>query len=74
MNTFLRLMDTTFRRDPNNNRPRINLHGSQKDQEQKKTGNYFDDRMLDESDSDEEGDGAAQKKAPKKERKKAKGK
>lgn len=31
MNYFLRLMDTTFRRDPNNNRPRINQMNSQKD-------------------------------------------
>ena len=54
MNTFLRLMDTTFRRDPRNNRPRINLHGSRKDQEQKKMGNYFDDRFLEDSDSDDE--------------------
>jgi len=33
MNTFLKMMDITFRRDPSNFRPRINKHASQKDQE-----------------------------------------
>lgn len=41
MNKFLKLMDITFRRDPTNFRPRINKMDSQKDQEQKKVGNYF---------------------------------
>lgn len=41
MNKFLKLMDITFRRDPTNYRPRINKHESQKDQEQKKSGNFF---------------------------------
>jgi len=41
MNMFLKNLDVTFRRDPNNFRPRINKHGSQKDQEQKLNGNYF---------------------------------
>ena len=41
MNRFLKMMDITFRRDPTNYRPRINKHESQKDQEQKKAGNYF---------------------------------
>lgn len=41
MNAFLKMMDVSFRRDPNNFRPRINKHESQKDQEQKKSGNYF---------------------------------
>lgn len=41
MNRFLKLMDITFRRDPTNYRPRINKHESQKDQEQKKAGNFF---------------------------------
>jgi ATP-binding cassette subfamily E protein 1 len=34
-------MDITFRRDPVNFRPRINKLNSQKDQEQKASGNYF---------------------------------
>ena len=41
MNKFLKQLNITFRRDPNNWRPRINKLNSQKDQEQKKTGNYF---------------------------------
>ena len=41
MNRFLKMMDITFRRDPNNFRPRINQHHSQKDQEQKASGDYF---------------------------------
>lgn len=41
MNKFLESLDITFRRDPNNFRPRINKLNSIKDSEQKKTGNYF---------------------------------
>lgn len=41
MNKFLKSLDITFRRDPTNYRPRINKDQSQKDQEQKKAGNYF---------------------------------
>ncbi|XP_069028267.1 ATP-binding cassette sub-family E member 1 [Embiotoca jacksoni] len=41
MNRFLSLLEITFRRDPNNFRPRINKHNSIKDTEQKKSGNYF---------------------------------
>jgi ATP-binding cassette, sub-family E, member 1 len=41
MNTFLKDMDITFRRDPTNYRPRINKNGSQNDSEQKKRGTYF---------------------------------
>ena len=41
MNKFLKMMDITFRRDPTNYRPRINKCNSQKDQDQKATGNYF---------------------------------
>ncbi|KAJ4268229.1 Fe-S cluster-binding ribosome biosynthesis protein [Fusarium torreyae] len=40
-NTFLKNLDVTFRRDPTNYRPRINKNGSQLDQEQKLSGNYF---------------------------------
>ena len=43
MNTFLKMMDITFRRDPVNYRPRINKLNSQKDQEQKLAGCYFVD-------------------------------
>ena len=41
MNKFLSLMGITFRRDPTNFRPRINKLESQKDKEQKLSGNFF---------------------------------
>ena len=41
MNRFLRMLEITFRRDPNNFRPRINKLDSQKDSEQKSLGLYF---------------------------------
>merc|ERR1719221_648582 len=41
MNTFLKQLEITFRRDPTNFRPRINKLSSQKDSEQKTSGNYF---------------------------------
>eukprot|EP00560_Eucampia_antarctica_P008303 CAMPEP_0197826710 /NCGR_PEP_ID=MMETSP1437-20131217/3620_1 /TAXON_ID=49252 ORGANISM="Eucampia antarctica, Strain CCMP1452" /NCGR_SAMPLE_ID=MMETSP1437 /ASSEMBLY_ACC=CAM_ASM_001096 /LENGTH=660 /DNA_ID=CAMNT_0043427259 /DNA_START=179 /DNA_END=2161 /DNA_ORIENTATION=+ len=41
MNQFLKSLEVTFRRDPTNFRPRINKRGSQKDMEQKASGNYF---------------------------------
>ncbi|BFZ60138.1 Fe-S cluster-binding ribosome biosynthesis protein [Saitoella coloradoensis] len=41
MNQFLKSLDVTFRRDPTNFRPRINKLGSQMDQEQKSSNNYF---------------------------------
>lgn len=47
MNQFLKNLDITFRRDPNNYRPRINKQGSVKDTAQKKSGDYF---FLDSSD------------------------
>jgi len=41
MNEFLNNIEVTFRRDPTNYRPRINKLDSQKDAEQKNSGNYF---------------------------------
>jgi len=41
MNSFLKNLAVTFRRDPTNNRPRINKRESVKDQEQKKSGQFF---------------------------------
>lgn len=41
MNTFLKELDITFRRDENNKRPRVNKSGSVKDQEQRKKGEYY---------------------------------
>jgi len=41
MNTFLESLCITFRRDPENYRPRINKLNSVKDADQKRSGNYF---------------------------------
>jgi len=41
MNKFLSMLNITFRRDPENFRPRINKLDSVKDREQKSTGRYF---------------------------------
>jgi len=41
MNQFLTSLEVTFRRDPENYRPRINKLESVKDVEQKSSGNYF---------------------------------
>ncbi|KAF1778645.1 P-loop containing nucleoside triphosphate hydrolase [Phytophthora cactorum] len=41
MNTFLKQLEITFRRDPTNYRPRINKYDSVKDVEQKSSGNFF---------------------------------
>jgi ATP-binding cassette subfamily E protein 1 len=41
MNTFLKSLNITFRRDPTNFRPRINKLDSIKDKEQKASGDYF---------------------------------
>jgi len=41
MNLFLKELDITFRRDESNKRPRVNKLGSVKDDEQKKSGEYY---------------------------------
>jgi len=41
MNTFLQSLEITFRRDPENFRPRINKLNSVKDADQKRSGNFF---------------------------------
>ena len=41
INKFLKSVNITVRRDPNNFRPRINKPDSQKDREQKKSGNFI---------------------------------
>jgi len=41
MNNFLKHIELTFRRDEESKRPRINKPGSQKDQEQKKSGKLY---------------------------------
>ncbi len=41
MNSFLKSFEITFRRDESTGRPRANKEGSQKDAEQKKSGEYY---------------------------------
>ncbi len=41
MNSFLKTLGITYRRDPHSGRPRANKPGSQKDQEQKQSGKYY---------------------------------
>ena len=41
MNTFLKDMGVTFRRDPQTGRPRVNKEGSQLDSQQKASGDYY---------------------------------
>jgi ATP-binding cassette subfamily E protein 1 len=41
MNAFLKQMAVTFRRDPQTGRPRVNKAGSVKDEEQKRSGDYY---------------------------------
>ncbi|MCK4714335.1 MAG: ATP-binding cassette domain-containing protein, partial [Candidatus Aenigmarchaeota archaeon] len=41
MNSFLRALGVTFRRDPSTGRPRANKPGSQKDSEQRGSGNFY---------------------------------
>ena len=41
MNKFLKILEITFRRDPENFRPRINKLHSVLDKDQKMSGNYF---------------------------------
>ena len=41
MNTFLKDLLITFRRDEVTNRPRVNKEASQKDKEQKSSGNLY---------------------------------
>jgi ATP-binding cassette, sub-family E, member 1 len=41
MNKFLEMLEITFRKDPENFRPRVNKLNSVLDKEQKTSGNYF---------------------------------
>jgi ATP-binding cassette subfamily E protein 1 len=41
MNSFLRALGITYRRDPQTGRPRANKPGSQKDSEQRESGNFY---------------------------------
>jgi len=40
--SFLSTVDMTFRKDPETGRPRANKPGSQKDREQRETGEYYE--------------------------------
>ena len=42
MNDFLKEVEITFRKDPESGRPRANKPDSQKDQEQRKSGEYYE--------------------------------
>ncbi|MFB6099865.1 MAG: ribosome biogenesis/translation initiation ATPase RLI, partial [Candidatus Nanohalobium sp.] len=42
MNDFLEEVEITFRKDPESGRPRANKPGSQKDQEQRKSGEFYE--------------------------------
>ena len=42
MNKFLKEVDLTFRKDPDTGRPRANKEGSQKDQEQRKNNEFYE--------------------------------
>ncbi len=46
MNTFLKEMEVTFRRDPATKRPRVNKEGSKLDKFQKQVGEYYYVRSL----------------------------
>eukprot|EP01062_Namystynia_karyoxenos_P083837 TRINITY_DN9739_c0_g1_i1.p1 TRINITY_DN9739_c0_g1~~TRINITY_DN9739_c0_g1_i1.p1 ORF type:complete len:633 (+),score=274.30 TRINITY_DN9739_c0_g1_i1:102-2000(+) len=64
MNKFLSQLDITFRRDPDNFRPRINKLESVKDREQKATGQYF---FMDKDDGGKKKQKPVDKAAPKEE-------
>lgn len=42
MNTFLKQLKITYRKDPDTGRPRANKKDSQKDKQQKREGNYYE--------------------------------
>ena len=53
MNEFLKEVDITFRRDPETGRPRANKPGSQKDKEQRKSDEFYEQKSLKKSSGDE---------------------
>jgi ATP-binding cassette subfamily E protein 1 len=54
MNTFLKEMDITFRRDSTTYRPRVNKEDSQMDKFQKSIGEYYYTKTNKEADKEEE--------------------
>lgn len=65
MNTFLKEMNITFRRDSTTYRPRVNKEGSQMDKFQKDIGEYYYTKVTKEKDEEEDKKQPA-KKPPKK--------
>jgi ATP-binding cassette subfamily E protein 1 len=54
MNTFLKEMNITFRRDSTTFRPRVNKEGSQMDEFQKSIGEYYYTKITKEKEDKEE--------------------
>jgi ATP-binding cassette subfamily E protein 1 len=54
MNTFLKEMNITFRRDSTTLRPRVNKEGSQMDKFQKDTGEYYYTKIVKDKDDEDE--------------------
>ncbi|QKQ98428.1 ribosome biogenesis/translation initiation ATPase RLI [Candidatus Nanohaloarchaea archaeon] len=46
MNKFLKLVDLTFRKDPETGRPRANKPGSQKDKQQRKKDEFYEQKAV----------------------------
>jgi ATP-binding cassette, sub-family E, member 1 len=61
MNTFLKEMDITFRRDSTTFRPRVNKEGSQMDEFQKSIGEYYYTKIAKDKDEKEEKEEKQQK-------------
>jgi len=66
MNTFLKEMDITFRRDSTTLRPRVNKENSQMDKFQKDIGEYYYTKITKEKDDDEKDEKQPSKKPVKK--------
>ena len=66
MNTFLKEMDITFRRDSTTLRPRVNKENSQMDKFQKGIGEYYYTKTNKDADDDEKEDKQSSKKPAKK--------
>jgi len=66
MNTFLKEMDITFRRDSTTLRPRVNKENSQMDKFQKGIGEYYYTKITKEKDDDEKEEKQPSKKPAKK--------
>jgi len=66
MNTFLKEMDITFRRDSTTLRPRVNKENSQMDKLQKDIGEYYYTKITKEKDEDEKEEKLSPKRSTKK--------